>query len=205
LEVPFDGGPTVPILSRRRLLVVAAIWPHVGIGQPRTGARRLVFLSVAPVEQAAQPFADAFYEQLARLGWERGHNLLVEGRYGAGDPARAELLARELLDFQPDVLVAGTDDAARAAARVAPTLPIVFINGYDPIGNGLVASLALPGAHATGILVQGPQVSAKRLALLKEAMPDLERPPCSSIAMPTHRCARGSSSSKRRAASSASS
>jgi len=109
------------------------------------------------------------------LGWVEGRNLVLDVRYAGGDPARYTSLAAEALALKPDVIVAGTDAVARAAAALTKSVPIVFILGFDPVGSGLVQSFARPGGNVTGFSILAFELVAKRAALLKEAVPRLER------------------------------
>ena len=116
-----------------------------------------------------------FRSGLRDLGWIEGDNLILDMRYAESDPARVVTLTAELLALKPDVLVSGTDREARAAAAATRSIPIVFPVGADPVGFGLVKSLARPGTNVTGLSVQSGELHAKRLSLLKETLPRLEK------------------------------
>ena len=115
---------------------------------------------------------NAFVDELARRGHVEGRNLVFEKRFGQGD--RAELvdrLAAELVALKPDVIYAARGSfSALAAKRATATIPIVFYSSGDPVGMGLVASLARPGGNLTGTSVQGFDIIAKALQLLVEAL-----------------------------------
>jgi ABC-type uncharacterized transport system substrate-binding protein len=112
--------------------------------------------------------------KLAEYGFAQDHNLRVEVRYGSGE-AMAEL-ARELVTTQPDVIVAVSRSAILAARRATSTIPIVmsFI-GEDPVAAGLAANITRPGGNVTGLIMLAPELDAKRLELLREAIPDAQR------------------------------
>jgi putative ABC transport system substrate-binding protein len=120
-------------------------------------------------------FAEAFRQELRTLGWVEGQNLAIESRSAEGQPERLPALAAELVQLKVDVLVTFPLLAAQAAKHATTTIPIVVINAADPVGTGLVASLARPGGNITGLSSMDTDLSGKRLALLKEAVPTLSR------------------------------
>ena len=124
---------------------------------------------------AADPFLAAFQDGLRELGYREGENIVVEYRYAHGVSERFSDLAAELLRLKIDVLVVGGATAARAAQARTSTVPIVFVLPGDPVGSGLVASLAHPGGNATGTSTLIPELSTKHLELLKRAVPRLAR------------------------------
>lgn len=139
------------------------------MGQAADRPRRIAYL--ASGKQLQEDFAHG----LRALGWIVGRNLVLDVRYVEGDPTRVEPLTKELLALRPDVFVSDIDLYARAAAAADKVLPIVFLVGFDPVGIGLVKSLARPGGNATGFSVLNYELNAKRLSLLKEAIPCLEK------------------------------
>ena len=126
----------------------------------------------------AQPTPDEFlqaYAPLRELGWVEGKNLLVERRYANG---RAELLrpfAEELVRLKVELIATNGTDATLAAKNATTTIPIIIWSAGDPVRTGLVASLARPGGNITGFSIVGPEIDAKRLALLRELLPGLQR------------------------------
>ena len=112
--------------------------------------------------------------KLAEYGFAEDHNLQVQVRFGSGE-SLAEL-AQELVSTQPDVIVAISRSAILAARRATSTIPIVmsFI-GEDPVGAGLAANITRPGGNVTGLIMLAPELDAKRLELLREAIPDAQR------------------------------
>ena len=109
------------------------------------------------------------------LGYVEGKNIHLEHRFPAENPERFRILARELVDAKPDVIIAVNGLGAVEVKRVTNTIPIVFVLVQDPVREGLVESLAHPGANATGLSLMGVDLTGKRLELLKEAVPNLSR------------------------------
>jgi putative ABC transport system substrate-binding protein len=112
-------------------------------------------------------------ERLRELGYSEGGNMTLDYRSAEGHPERLAALAAELIDGRPDVLVAGFGTlAARAAKTATSTVPVVFVTVGDPLGAGIVASLARPGGNVTGLTDQARDVQGKRLQLLLELLTD---------------------------------
>jgi len=109
------------------------------------------------------------------LGWIDGRNLRMEIRWGGGDANRARILAKELVDLQPDVILAQGTPVTAALRRETRTIPIVFVVVTDPVGDGFVAELAHPGGNITGFLTSESGITAKMLELLTEIAPGLKR------------------------------
>ena len=118
---------------------------------------------------------EAFRQGLRELGYVEGKNIVIEWRDAEGKPDRQRALAVELVRLKIDVLVTTGSGATRAAKKATATIPIVMAQDPDPIGNGFVASLARPGGNITGLSNLGPELSGKRLELLKEVVPRLTR------------------------------
>jgi putative tryptophan/tyrosine transport system substrate-binding protein len=121
------------------------------------------------------PMESVLQEGLRELGWIEGQNFVFERRYSGGRNERHPALAAELVRLQPDVIITSGTAATLAAKAATTTIPIVFIVVGDPVGSGLVRSLARPGGNITGPSNIGPQVLGKHLELLKEAVPSLSR------------------------------
>jgi putative ABC transport system substrate-binding protein len=119
--------------------------------------------------------AEAFVQGLRDLGYVEGRNVVIEFRTSGGKSGRYRELAGELVGLKVDVIVAGGAGAIRAAKNASATIPIVMAHVNDPIAVGLVASLAHPGGNITGISNLSPELSGKRLELLKEVIPKLYR------------------------------
>jgi putative ABC transport system substrate-binding protein len=118
---------------------------------------------------------NAFYQGLREHGYTEGENVIVEVRAADSKIERFPALASELVGLSLDVIVASNSVAGRAAQQATTTIPIVVPVMGDPVGDGLVASLARPGGNVTGLTFLGPQLVPKRLALLKEAVPSVFR------------------------------
>jgi putative ABC transport system substrate-binding protein len=118
---------------------------------------------------------DTFLQGLRDLGYVEGENFAIEWRYSEGRADRFPDLAAELVRRQVDVIVSVSTPAALAAKQATQTIPIVMVYVADPVGTGLVASIAQPGANITGVTDMAVELSGKRLALLKEAVPRLSR------------------------------
>ena len=146
--------------------------------QPAVGVYRVGVLRPTSKPVRGDQVATEFLlpTALARLGYVEGRNLTVESRYAAGDVQRLPGLARELVNMRVDVIVAVGSAAVRSAMDATTTIPIVIWGNFDPVASGFAASLARPGRNVTGVLI-APEgtLGAKKLELLKEAMPRARR------------------------------
>jgi len=150
--------------------IIAA--PLAASAQTATTVRRIGVLTPDARPTAAELLQE--YAPLRALGWVAGRNLLVERRDASG---RAELLrpfAEELVRLKVEIIMTWGTAATLAAKNATTTIPIVFVAG-DPVRSGLVASLSRPGGNITGFSIVGPEINAKRLALLRELLPGLQR------------------------------
>src|SRR5215467_5575354 len=118
---------------------------------------------------------ETFRQGLRELGYVEGQNFVIERRYTEGKPDRERTLAAELVRLKVDVIVTRGSISTRAAKEATATIPIVMAQDSDPVGNGFVASLARPGGNITGLSNFAPELSGKRLELLKEVVPRLAR------------------------------
>lgn len=121
--------------------------------------------------EAEAQIREGLRQGLRELGWIEGKNVIFESRYAEGDIRRLGDLAAELVRLKVDVIVTGSPPAAAAAKKATATIPVVMVLGADPVASGLVASFSRPGGNLTGLTFLGVELSAKRLALLKEAVP----------------------------------
>jgi putative ABC transport system substrate-binding protein len=112
---------------------------------------------------------------MRELGWVEGRNLAIEYRWAEGSTERLSELANELVRVKVDVIVTHNTPGPLAAKQATSTIPIVFATAGDPVGTGIVASLARPGGNVTGLSSQTPDVAGKRLELLREIVPGLHR------------------------------
>jgi putative ABC transport system substrate-binding protein len=166
--------------NRRDLLAVlggAAIACPVGAYGQTAKTPRIGILSPGHSElrDSTVKLVNAFVEGLHDLGYLDGQNVAIERRYAEWNPDRLRELAAELVAHNVDVLVAASTTAARAARQATATLPIVGIAMADPVADELAASLARPGGNVTGTTFLGPELVAKRLQLLRQALPTLSR------------------------------
>ena len=140
-------------------------------GQPAGKASRVAVLHLTP----STPAFDAFRMALRDLGWLEGQTLLIDYRDADCKADRLDRVAAEIVASRPDVIVTGTSGAAVAAKRATVTIPIVMAVSVNPVGLGVVQSLARPGGNITGQAILSPELSAKRLELLKETLPGRSR------------------------------
>jgi len=185
---------------RRRLLVAGAALPAFGwTGTLLAQAKPPVLIGWldASARERDTYRMKAFKEGMAALGWKEGVNYVLEERWAQGQMDRLPALAQELAALQPAVIVALPSEAVRAAARAAPTTPIVRARGDSPL-TGLVDSLARPGGMVTGMSDVSDEMSLKMIELLVEAMPKLQR--VGFVADPTSRGRDDNVSNARRAA-----
>ena len=147
---------------------------------------RIGYLDVSSASGSAV-FVDAFLQELSRLGWVEGKNIAIEYRFAEGKPGPTSELAADLVRMKVDLIVATGMPPALAAKRATTVIPIVMVTVGDPVGAGLVASLARPGGNVTGLSSLASELNTKRLETLKDAVPKLTRvgvlwPPATGIA-----------------------
>jgi len=135
---------------------------------------RIGFLSSLS-RQAVANRIEAFRQGLGELGYAEGKNILIEWRYAEGKTERLPELAADLVRLKVDVIVTGGPAVNRFAKEATASIPIVLTFDNDPVGNGFAASLARPGGNITGLSTLAPELSGKRLELLKEIVPKLAR------------------------------
>jgi putative ABC transport system substrate-binding protein len=140
--------------------------------QPK-GARIGFLAANSPSSTARR--VEAFRQRLRELGYVEGKNLWIEFRYGNGQFDRLPALASDLVRLKVDVIVTSGPAATRPAKEATDTIPIVMAWDIDPVGSGFVSSLAHPGSNITGLSALAPEISGKRLEILKETLPKLLR------------------------------
>jgi putative ABC transport system substrate-binding protein len=118
---------------------------------------------------------EAFRQELSKLGWIEGKNITIEYRFAEQKPERLPELAADLVRLKVDLIVVTATPPAVAAKKATTTIPIVMTNAGNPVGAGLVASLARPGGNVTGLASLSPELGTKRLEILKDAVPKLAR------------------------------
>jgi putative ABC transport system substrate-binding protein len=154
----------------------AALWPLAARAQQSEQSRRVgVLSSLAETDLQARAWDAAFRKRLDELGWVDGRNIQLDYRWGAGSVDRVRMFAKELVQPNPDALVAITTPAAEALQAETRTIPIVFAAVSDPIGSGLVASLARPGGNITGFVDIEASLSGKWLELMRAIAPSVTR------------------------------
>jgi putative ABC transport system substrate-binding protein len=169
----FFGLSLLPFaLSLLCVLLLALSFP-VEAQQP-TKIFRVGFLDPSNASSIAV-FLEAFRQELGKLGWIEGKNIVVEFRFAEQRPERLRELAADLVHLQVDLIVVTSVGPALAAKSVTTTIPVVMVHVGDPVGVGLVAGLARPGGNITGLSNFTPQLSGKRLEVLKDAVPRLSR------------------------------
>jgi putative ABC transport system substrate-binding protein len=159
----------LPILVAVMLLCVALT---AGAQDPARIPRIGILIPASASIYSAR--VEAFRQRLRELGYVEGKNIFIEYRYADGKPERLPDLAAELGRLKVDVIVT-TGRAVLAAKKASATIPIVFASAPDPVGSGLVSSLAQPGGSITGLSTMAPDLDGKRLELLKEAFPKIAR------------------------------
>jgi putative ABC transport system substrate-binding protein len=132
------------------------------------------FLGASTSSLASERVA-AFEKRLRELGWIEGRTIAIEYRWAEGQLKRAPEILGELIRLKVDVIVTHATANIIAAKRATTTIPVVFAVAADPVGTGLVASLARPGGNVTGLSIQAPDLAGKRLELLREVRPGLRR------------------------------
>ena len=147
----------IPILNISSQAQQPGKVPHIGL------------LSLSGANQ------EAFRQGLRDLGYIEGKNIAIESRTAANRADRLSVLAGELVDLKVDVIVAAGSQAVHAAQRTTKSIPIVMTSSSDPVGTGFVASLAHPGGNITGLSLVGPDLSTKRLEMLKEVILGVSR------------------------------
>ncbi len=159
--------------STALLLAVAAAGPPADAQQAPKTAKIGILSATTPA--ALAPSVEAFKQGLRELGWVEGKSFVLEVRYSEGKVERGSELARELVALKMHVIVTPADLSIAAIKRETQTIPIVMALSSDPVGAGFVASLARPGGNITGLSNISPELSGKRVELLREAVPGLSR------------------------------
>jgi putative tryptophan/tyrosine transport system substrate-binding protein len=151
---------------------MATGWPLSARAQSARTMRLVgVLIDYAESDPDSQSLVAAFRDQLAKLGWKEGSNLRIEVRWSAGSADRVRTFAKELVDLRPDAILGRGTPETIALARETQTIPIVFAATSDPIGSGLIASLAHPGGNISGFTNVESTVGGKWVELLKEIAP----------------------------------
>jgi putative ABC transport system substrate-binding protein len=165
-------------MQRRTLILAlggaAVAWPLAVRGQQPAGRVFRVGYLTVPFREQTLHLIRAIEDGLRSLGYRVGENVVIEYRFANGEMERLPALAADLVRLGVDVIVTGANPNTVAAMKATTTIPIVMTNSIDPVGNGLVASLARPGGNITGFAQDaGGELNGKRLELLKETLPNL--------------------------------
>lgn len=162
-------------MKRRQLLLAGALGamaPVCAFAQ----ARPVRIGMLAPRPLAESTFSPAIVRRLSELGYRQGSGMVLEYRFPDGAGERFPKLARELLDLKCDLIFAGSLGAARALRDARPAIPVIFIAvDFDPLAQGFVASLRIPGGNMTGVYLRQGAVAAKRLEIARETLPGAKR------------------------------
>ena len=163
-------------MRRRQFITLlggaAASWPLVTRAQQTLKTARIGYLAFRSPLSAD----DAFFQGLRDLGWIEGQNIFIERRFAVGNVERLRVSAAELVHLKVDVIVAAASAATQAAKDATASIPIVFVNAGDPVGQGFVQSLAHPMGNITGISFDAsPDITAKQAQLLIEVVPKASR------------------------------
>jgi putative ABC transport system substrate-binding protein len=153
---------------------VAAAWSLAASAQQPGKLPTIGFLGASTPSVESQRLS-AFVQRLRELGWFQGRNIAIEDRWAEGRTERYAAIAAELVRLKVDVIVTAGTLPALAAKQATAVIPVVFASAGDPVGTGLVASLAQPGGNVTGLTNQGSDTAAKRVELLREVVPNLRR------------------------------
>lgn len=159
-----------------RLLASAAVWPLMARAQQPEPMRRIGVLHAgAESDPDYQARTTAFKQALQQLGWSEGSNLRIDYRWAAGDAKRTRGYAAELVALAPDVILANASPPVLALQQATQSIPIIFVGLTDPVGAGIVESLARPGGNTTGFTLFEYGMSAKWLEMLKRMAPGVTR------------------------------
>ncbi|HEX9142951.1 MAG TPA: ABC transporter substrate-binding protein [Candidatus Binatia bacterium] len=176
----FPSGNLKSEIQNRKLVGIVALVVTLAMCGARAGAQqagkvfRIGFLD-ASTASGMSVLVDAFRQELTKLGWIEGKNIIIEYRFAEQKNERLPELAADLVRLKLDLIVVAGTVAALAAKSATTTIPIVMANAADPVAAGLVASLARPGGSVTGFEGLAPQLNTKRLEVLKDAVPKLAR------------------------------
>jgi putative ABC transport system substrate-binding protein len=162
-------------ITRRAFCSMLLALPFPAHAQQPKKVHRIGWLEISSPNPEVLRLIGLFRKGLRDLGWFEGQNLAIEYRYAEGKTERLSELAAELVRLKVDVIATHSGSPIRAAKEATQTIPIVMVVSGDPVADGTVASLARPGGNITGLSILSPELSGKRLELLKEIIPSLSR------------------------------
>jgi ABC-type uncharacterized transport system substrate-binding protein len=163
--------------------IIALVWSTATVGWPRAASaqqgerpRRIgVLMNVGEGDAEGKNALATFTRGLAQSGWSEGTGVRLDVRWAAGQPNLFRRYAEELVELKSDVILGSSTPAVRPLQQLTRTIPIVFVRVVDPVGSGLVSSLARPGGNVTGFVIFEYALAAKWLELLKEIAPQIKR------------------------------
>jgi putative ABC transport system substrate-binding protein len=162
-------------MRRRQFITLlggaAAAWPLMAGAQQADRVRRIGVLMGVANDAEGEARVAAFRQGLHQLGWVEGRNVLVEYRWGGGDPARLQIQAAEVAAMMPDVILAGGTTALVPMQQATRSIPIVFVGSADPVGRGFVTSRQRPGGNITGFTIFEVSLIGKMLEALMQIAP----------------------------------
>jgi putative tryptophan/tyrosine transport system substrate-binding protein len=165
-------------VGRREFIITlagaAAAWPLAAHAQ-QPGKMPVIGFLGQSTRSAASEWVVAFVQRLRELGWIEGRTVAIDYRWAEGREERFAEVAAELVRLKVDVIVTSGTPAVMASKQATSVIPIIFATAGDPVGNGLVASLARPGGNVTGLSTLGADLAGKRLEILREIIPGLGR------------------------------
>jgi ABC-type uncharacterized transport system substrate-binding protein len=176
-DVPGDS-PHHPGMDRRRFLVTSlagVLAAPLAVQAQQAGKVPTIGLMGSGTAAAQKPWTTAFVQRLRELGWSEGRTVAIEYRWAEGRSDRFAEIAAEFVRLKVAVILTHNTPPTLAAKRATTSIPIVFATAGDPIGSGIVASLARPGGNVTGLSSQAPDTAGKRVELLREVIPGLRR------------------------------
>jgi putative tryptophan/tyrosine transport system substrate-binding protein len=165
-------------MKRREFIAIAggaaAVWPFASSAQQITKLPTIGFMGSA-TSSISTPWVNAFVERLRAHNWTEGSTVSIEYRWAEGSYERAAEIAAEFVRMKVDAIVTSSSPNVLATKKATSEIPIVFASAGDPVGSGLVASLARPGGNVTGLSIQAAEITGKRIELLREALHLLSR------------------------------
>ena len=158
-----------------RLVAIIAALVGCGASAEAQQAKKMARIGVLRPGSPGDPMVESFRQGLRDLGYVEGQNIAVEYRWAEEKLERLSDLAAELVRLKVEVMLAGSTPSVRAAQKATKTTPIVMAAGIDPVEAGVIQSFARPGGNVTGLTIMSPELSGKRLELLKETIPGISR------------------------------
>lgn len=162
-------------MKRREFITLAggaAAWPFAARAQRPEQTRRIGVLTQGSIHSHPTPEFRTFLNTLQEAGWDQARNLKIEWRFSEGSAEPLPRLANELVELPVELIVTTPTEPTLAAKRATSTIPVVFVQVADPVRSGIVTNLARPDANVTGMSALATDIAGKRLALIKEALPN---------------------------------